>query len=130
MRLSRLLLCVLALSAAAPAFAQSEFPFDSELIFDVAPMRGSKKIPNMDVSADGAMTLEMWCNQVKGRLVVAGNTITVLTESPTARQCPPERVQGDTELMAALADVTTWKRDGDKLLLIGTKTLRLRLPTN
>ena len=51
--------------------AQSQFPFDSELILDTAPMRGSKRIPNMDVDAKGLIALEMWCNRIEGQFVVA-----------------------------------------------------------
>ena len=69
----------------------SEFPFDGELILDVRPMPGSKRIPNMDIAADGKVALEMWCNRVDGQVVVAGDTITVMTGTPTERACPPER---------------------------------------
>ena len=85
----RAALCALACWSGA-ASAQSEFPFDSELIMDVAPMRGSKRIPNMDVAANGAIALEMWCNRVEGQFVVAGDTVTVLTGQGTQRACAPE----------------------------------------
>lgn len=110
--------------------AQGSFPFDSELIMDVAPMRGSKRIPNMDITANGAMAMEMWCNRVEGQMVVAGDTVTVLTGPATNRQCPPERAKGDAELLAALQEVTNWRRQGTTVLLIGPKTLRFRMPTN
>jgi heat shock protein HslJ len=123
-------LCVAAVSVPAESRAQDDFPFESELIMDVAPMRGSKRIPNMDVAANGAMALEMWCNRVEGQMVVAGDTITVLTGPTTNRQCPPERAKGDADLLAALQEVTNWRRQGNTVLLIGPKTLRFRLPTN
>ena len=112
------------------AVAADEFPFEQELILDAAPMPGSKRIPNMDVGTGGAMALEMWCNRVEGQLVVAGDTITVLAGQPTSRQCPPDRLRADTDLLAALNAVTNWRRQGDALLLIGPKSLRFRLPTN
>ena len=63
----------------------NEFPFDGELILDVRPMPGSKRIPNMDIAAK-ANRLEMWCNRVDGQVVVAGDTITVMTgRRPTGR---------------------------------------------
>jgi heat shock protein HslJ len=113
-----------------PGKAEIGFPFDSELILDVDPMRGSKRIPNMDVAADGAIALEMWCNRVEGRVIVAADTITVLTGPATERQCAPERVRGDEELLAALTQVTNWRRDGSIVSLIGPRTLRFRIPTN
>lgn len=112
------------------AFAQGGFPFDSELILDTAPMRGSKRIPNMEIASNGAMALEMWCNRIDGQLVVAADTITVLTGPATNRQCPPERVRGDADLLTALQQVTNWRRDGNIVVLIGPRTLRFRLPTN
>src|SRR5262245_32777939 len=89
-----LALCLLAGTPQAVP-AQSQFPYDSELILDVAPMRGSKRIPNMDVDAKGLIALEMWCNRIEGQFVVAADTVTVLTGAPTQRECPPERLQGD-----------------------------------
>ena len=127
--LSRLAWCVL-MGLSGAVSAQDQFPFDSELIMDVAPMRGSKRIPNMDVAPNGRLALEMWCNRIEGQFVVAADTVTVLTGQATQRQCPPERVQGDEQLLAALTQVTNWRRNGDTLELIGPRTLRFRLPTN
>ena len=36
----------------------------------------------------------------------------------------------DDDLLAALADVATWHRQGDAITLMGAKTLRFRLNTN
>jgi heat shock protein HslJ len=110
--------------------AQDRFPFDGEMILDAAPMPGSKRIPNMDVAANGAIALEMWCNRVEGQIIVAANTITVVTGPATNRQCPPERARGDDELLAALNEVTTWSRQGSMVTLIGPKSLRFRVPSN
>ena len=128
-RLLCLMVCGVACTLRAAA-AQSEFPFDSELILDVAPMRGSKRIPNMDIAPNGAVAMEMWCNRIEGQFVVAGDTVTVLTGQPTQRQCSPERAQGDEQLLAALSQVTNWRRRGDTLELIGPQTLRFKVPTN
>ena len=107
------------------------FPFESELFLDARPMRGSKRIPNMDVAANGAIALEMWCNRVEGQLVVAADTITVMTGQATDRQCPPEQVRGDADLLAALTEVTNWRREGDLLPPDrAPRTLRFQVPTN
>lgn len=131
------LLCVLMAVVATPSLlpqrslAQSnEFPFDGELILDVRPMPGSKRIPNMDIAASGSIALEMWCNRADGQVVVAGDTITVMLGPPTERPCSPERAQADTELVGALNAVTNWRRQGDFVLLTGPRTLRFRVPTN
>ena len=127
----RLAVCVFLVGSVAHGFAdQNEFPFDGELILDVRPMPGSKRIPNMDVATDGKIALEMWCNRADGQVVVAGNTITVMLGPPTDRSCTPERAQGDAELLEALNAVTNWRREGDFVRLVGPKPLRFRVPTN
>jgi len=46
------------------------------------------------------------------------------------RACPPARAQADDDLVTALSEAATWKREGDFVSFIGTKTLRFRLNTN
>jgi heat shock protein HslJ len=124
-------LCALICPATGASLAaQSGFPFGSELLLDANPMPGSKRVPSMDVAANGAIALEMWCNRIEGQLVVAADTITVLTGQATDRRCRPDRVRGDAELLSALAEVTNWRRQGDIVELTGRRTLRFRLPTN
>ena len=126
-----LILCAMTAVITAPSLAQSnEFPFEGELILDVRAMPGSKRIPNMDVSANGTIALEMWCNRVEGQVVVAGDTITVITGQPTDRGCAPDRARADADLLEALNSVTNWRRQGDSVMLIGPKTLRFKVPTN
>jgi heat shock protein HslJ len=115
---------------ASAVAAQSEFPFGSELVLDVKPMKGSKRVPMLDIDQKGLAEIDLWCNSVKGQMVVAGDTITIITGEKTERTCPPERAQADDEVLGALNEVTSWKREGDILVLIGTRTLRFRLQTN
>jgi heat shock protein HslJ len=110
--------------------AQSEFPFGHELMLDVKPMKGSKRVPMLDIDDKGLAEIDLWCNSVKGQLVVAGDTITIITGEKTARTCPPERAQADDEVLGALNEVTNWRREGDVLVLTGTRTMRFRLQTN
>jgi heat shock protein HslJ len=115
----------------APAVAaQSEFPFGHELMLDVKPMKGSKRVPMLDIDDKGLAEIDLWCNSVKGQLVVAGDTITIITGEKTARTCPPERAQADDEVLGALNEMTNWRREGDVLVLTGTRTMRFRLQTN
>jgi hypothetical protein len=46
------------------------------------------------------------------------------------RACPPARAQADDELVAALSEAATWKRQGDFVSFIGSRSLRFRLNTN
>jgi heat shock protein HslJ len=118
-------------AAAAPAIAaQSEFPFGRELLLDAPPMKGSKRVPSLDIAENGLADIELWCGSVKGQLVVAGDTITILTGAKTERSCTPERMRGDDDVLAALTEVTNWRREGEFLVLTGARTMRFRLQTN
>jgi heat shock protein HslJ len=111
------------------ALAQG-FPFGSELVLDANPMRGSKKIPILDIGQDGTADIDLWCNTVKARLVVAANTVTIVTGEVSARQCPPDRARADSELLTALNEVTNWRMEHEALVFTGGRTLRFRVQTN
>jgi hypothetical protein len=122
-------LCGVFFGLAPEARAQS-FPFGSELVLDATPMRGSKKIPVLDIGQDGTAEIDLWCNAVKARLVVAANTITIITGELPPRQCPSERARADEELLAALNEVTNWRMEREALVFTGSRTLRFRTQTN
>ena len=130
--LIRPLLTVLGLAVlAAPPPAHAEgFPFGRELLLDASPMRGSKKVPILDIGDAGSAEIELWCNSVKAQLVVAGDTITIITGETSARQCAPDRARADEDLLAALNDVTGWRMERSALVLTGSRTLRFRVPAN
>jgi len=117
------------LGLVSSALAQS-FPFGSELVLDANPMRGSKKIPVLDIGQDGTADIDLWCNTVKARLVVAANTVTIITGEMSARQCPPDRARADSELLTALNDVTNWRMEHEALVFTGSRMLRFRVQTN
>jgi len=117
------------LHTAPNALAQS-FPFGSELVLDADPMRGSKKIPVLDIGENGTTEIELWCNSVKAQFVVAGNTITIITGEVSVRQCPPERAHADEELLTALNQATNWRMENSTLVFTGGTTLRFRAQTN
>jgi META domain len=117
-------------STAAPAQADDGFPFGMEMTLDAARMPGSKRVPDLDIGDSGEVILELWCKGGKGQFSVAGNTVIFVIGEMENRPCPPERAQADDDLIAALGDAATWKRQGDVVSFIGTKTLRFRLNTN
>jgi heat shock protein HslJ len=110
--------------------AQSSFPFDHELLLDAAPMKGSKRVPSLDIAANGTAEIALWCDTVKAQLIVAADTITVIAGPGTGQQCPPERMRGDEDLLSALTQVTNWRREGNYLVLTGGRTIRFHLQTN
>jgi heat shock protein HslJ len=115
----------------APAAADDRgFPYDSELLLDVKPMKGSKRIPMLDVGPKGEASIDLWCNTVKAQIVVADDTVTILAGPKTEFQCAPDRMREDDALLAALLQVTKWRRDGDVLTLQGVRTMRFRFSTH
>ena len=115
---------------AAPARADDSFPFGLEMTLDVARQPGSRRLPTLEIGDNGEAVLELWCKGGKGQFSVAGNTVIFVAGPLEDRACPPARAQADDELVAALSEAATWKRQGDFVSFIGTKPLRFRLNTN
>jgi META domain len=115
---------------AAPARADDSFPFGLEMTLDVARQPGSKRLPTLEIGDNGEAVLELWCKGGKGQFSVAGNTVIFVAGPLEDRACPPARAQADDDLVAALSEAATWKRQGDFVSFIGTKPLRFRLNTN
>jgi hypothetical protein len=107
-----------------------EFPFERELLLDAAPMRGSKRVPGLEVSSSGQATIDLWCKSGAGQVIVAGDTITIIPGEIRPAQCSPEQSRGDDEMLAALTQVTNWWRERDMLILVGPTQLRFRSTTN
>ena len=112
------------------ARADDGFPFGMEMTLDAARQPGSKRIPNLEIGDHGEVILELWCKGGKGQFSVAGNTVIFVAGAMENRTCPPDRAQLDDDLIGALSDAATWKRQGDFVTFIGPKTLRFRLNTN
>jgi heat shock protein HslJ len=136
MRRSRILrhlpawLALVAICGSAASAADRSFPFDSELLLDVRPMKGSKRVPVIGVGPNGEAAIELWCNSIEAQIVVVEDQISVMTGKKTERQCDAARMRGDEDLLAALRQATSWTREGDVVILRGAKTLRFRQPTN
>jgi hypothetical protein len=121
---------IAAASTARPSSAQEGFPFASELTLDAAPMRGSKRIPNLEIGNDGKVIIELWCKGARGQFAVANDTVIFVPGPVEDRGCPADRAAADDDLLAALAQVTTWRRQGDVLVLAGSRQLRFKQNTN
>ena len=122
------------LMAAAPNFsparADDGFPFGTEMQLDVNRQPGSKRIPNIEIGDAGEVVFELWCKGGKGQFSVAGNTVIFVAGEMENRSCAPDRAQADDDLIAALTDAATWRRQGDFVSFVGPKTLRFRINTN
>ena len=129
--LSRTVLAVLvATLCGAPARADDGFPFGLEMTLDAARQSGSKRLPSLDIGDAGEVVLELWCKGGKGQFSVAGNTVIFVAGQLEDRACPPAKAQADDDLVAALSEAGTWKRQGDFVSFIGTRTLRFQINTN
>jgi META domain len=126
--------CVILLAPVGPLLpataSEQGFPFGRELMLDAAPMRGSKRVPILEIEQDGAASLDLWCGSLRGKASVSADAITIVPDTAPAAQCAPERQSNDENLLAALAQVTNWRRSGEVIELIGATTLRFRLMTN
>ncbi len=115
---------------AIPAHADEGFPFGFEMTLDTARQPGSKRLPTLEIGDNGEVTLDLWCKGGKGQFSIAGNTVIFVAGPMEDRACPPDRAEADDELFTALSEATTWKRQGDQVSFIGTKSLRFHINTN
>jgi hypothetical protein len=100
-------------------------------MLDQAPMHGSKRIPMIEIEEDGATSIDLWCASAKARATVGDSSLTiVLGDVEVNAACEAERQSLDASLLAQLAQVTNWRRNGDVIELLGATPLRFRLMTN
>lgn len=125
---------LLLLSASAVAFAAVEFPYDRELILDVARMGRVKRVPMLIVSSNGVATIKLWCKDVAAQVQISGPAIKIeprpLPEAlpiyMSDGQCSPERMQADVDMLGTLTQVSTWQSQGGGVVLAGAATLKFR----
>ena len=114
-----------------PAIAgDTAFPFGSELILDAAPQPGTKRVPTIEIEQDGAATFNLWCARASGSATVTEDAITITPTKALPSQCTPDQISQDAALLAALSQVTNWRRNGDVIDFLGVTNLRFRLMTN
>src|SRR6185312_905321 len=121
---------VLVVMGVSAAPAQEGFPFGLEMTLDAKPMAGSRRVPTLEIGESGETKLELWCKGGKGQFSVAGNTVIFAPGPLEDRACAPDKAEADVNLVAALAAVETWKRQGDSVSFVGPATLRFHLNTN
>ncbi|WP_213773189.1 META domain-containing protein [Bradyrhizobium sp. dw_78] len=113
-----------------PAIADDGFPFGFEMTLDVAPQPGSKRVPTLEIGDNGTARLDLWCKGGQGQFSVAGNSVIFVPGRMEERGCAPERAEADDQLLSALTEATTWKRQGDLVSFIGTRALHFHINTN
>jgi len=123
-------LVLILLAVTAPAAADDSFPFGTTLMLDAAPMRGSKRIPMLEIAENGAASIDLWCASATAKADISGDSITIALWNSFNVQCAPERQARDAELLATLAGITKWRRKGEVIEFSGATPLRFRLMTN
>ena len=108
------------------AQANEPFPFGSELMLDAAPMRGSKRVPIIEIEDNGAASIDLWCSSLKAQATVSDAAITIVPGDAAPAQCDPDRQARDADLLAALTQVTGWRWRGESIELTGATPLRFR----
>ena len=122
--------CVAPGASSSGIAAEKGFPYEQELLLDARPMKGSKRIPMMEVMRRGDTKIDLWCNSARAQFVIVEDTITIITGAKSTESCIPERTRADEELLGVLAGVTHWQRNGDALTLRGPKNVRFRASTH
>ncbi len=111
------------------------FPFDQDLLMQAARVGHAKRVPILNVATDGRATIDLWCRTVRGRVQFSDAGMRIepgplpqgLPQYMIDHQCTLQRMQADNDTLAALAQVTGWRRRGDSITLIGPQTLRFRV---
>lgn len=120
--------------ASGPGSPADLFPFDQELLLDAAPMRPAKRMPILTVAPNGDATIDLWCRTVPGCVELSDAGIRIepgplpdaLPAMMSDGQCTPGRMQADEEMLAALAQVSEWRKQGSAVVLVGPKTMKFR----
>ena len=123
-----------ALFAPAVASAAAEFPFDQQLMLDVARMGPVRRVPSVIVSADGTARLELWCKTTSAQVAVNDSAIQIvpaplpeaLPQYMSDGQCSPERMTADLDLVGALSQVGRWQMASGVITLDGPSVLHFR----
>lgn len=118
------------LVATAVASAQAGFPFEHEMLLDVRPLPGSRRVPILEIAADGRAQIDLWCRSGPGLVEIAGNAIKFTLGPMRETGCTPERVQRDEEMAAVLSQVTRWRREGNLVVFVGPTELRFHLSSH
>lgn len=117
-----------------PAAGQQSFPYDQELLLEVAPMGSVKRVPILTVDPNGSAAIDLWCKTVAARVAISGTAIRIEAEPlpeglpamMSAGQCTTERMQADADLLAALTQVESWRLQGYLVVLNGPTPLKFR----
>jgi hypothetical protein len=108
----------------------AEFPFDHEMLLDVKPLPGSKRVPILEIGLDGRAQVDLWCKSGAAQVEITDMAIKFVLDPLREDACTPERAERDQEIITALSEVTQWRIEDDVVILSGPTELRFRLSTH
>lgn len=117
------------LAAHAPVLA-ADFPYDQEMLLDVKPLPGSKRVPILEIGVDGRAQIDLWCRSGLAQVTVSGEAITFTLGPLREEGCTAERSERDEAMVAALSGATQWRIEDDLVIFTGSIELRFRLSTH
>ena len=126
----RLCAAAVLLGVMVPLASAQQFPFDQEMLLDVRPLPGSRRVPILEVHTGGKGTLDMWCHRAAIEIAVSGNELKFTFTSAKPENCTPERIERDQAMAKALLEVTSWRRQNDIVTLVGPTSFRFRISTH
>ena len=126
----RLPAALLLLGLSTGLASSQEFPFDQEMLLEAKPLPGSRRVPMMEIHANGRGTVDLWCHSAVADIAVTGSGIKFTFVSAKPETCTPERIELDQAMAKALTEVTSWRRANDIVELIGPTTFRFRISTH
>ncbi len=116
--------------ALAPAAAQPAFPFDQEMLLEVKPLPGSRRVPMLEIRSNGEAIFDLWCHSAHAGAAVSGDQIKFTFTSAREENCTDERLELDQTMAKALMEITHWRRENDIVVLVGPTTFRFRISTH
>ena len=107
-------------------------------MLDVKPMPPVKRVPILTVEQNGEATIGLWCKTVRARAELTDGAMRIepaplpdeLPQYMVDGQCTDERMKADQDTLAALAQVTSWRRQGGAIVLTGAAPLKFRPSSN
>jgi hypothetical protein len=116
--------------AAAPPAAAQSFPYDQEMLLEVKPLPGSRRVPMIEVHPDGKASVDMWCHSAVAQITITGNDVKIEFVSAKPENCTPERIELDQALAKAMLEITQWRRKNDIVEFVGPTSFRFRISTH
>ena len=101
------------------------------MLLETKPLPGSRRVPMLEIHANGRAAVDLWCHSAIADVAVSGNEIKFNFLSAKAESCTPERAELDEVMGKALSEVTHWSRTNDIVTFTGpAATYRFRISTH